>query len=81
MRIIFGCLVALAAAFAATPAAAQVYPWCAQYSQEGGSTNCGFSSLQQCQWAISGNGGYCEQNPFYTAPQSAPRPRQRKQRG
>jgi len=30
-----------------TPAQAQNYPWCAQYSGLGG-TNCGFTSFQQC---------------------------------
>ena len=43
------------------PAMAQspLYPWCAQY-EEG--TNCGFTSLSQCQQALSGNGGSCEPN-------------------
>jgi len=44
------------------PAMAQqaaIYPWCAQY-EEG--TNCGFTSLLQCQQAMSGNGGFCEPN-------------------
>jgi len=27
-----------------------------------GATNCGFYSRQQCQAAISGNGGYCMLN-------------------
>jgi len=34
--------------------------WCAEYNFDGGgATNCGFSSYQQCQAAISGNGGSC----------------------
>ena len=49
----------------AQPSWAEIsYPWCAQYGSLGG-RNCGFSTLQQCQAAISGNGGYCEQNPMY----------------
>jgi hypothetical protein len=65
MKIVFGILLAMTAAFAVTPAAAQVYPWCAHYGFRDGGTNCGFSTLQQCQWAISGNGGFCQANPFY----------------
>lgn len=41
------------------------YPWCAQYGEDGGGRNCGFSTQQQCQAAISGNGGFCEQNSLY----------------
>ena len=33
--------------------------WCANY-QTGG-TNCGFSNFAQCQAALSGNGGLCNQ--------------------
>jgi hypothetical protein len=68
-------------AFSAPTMAQQpsIYPWCAQY-EEG--TNCGFTSLLQCQQASSGNGGFCEpnQNIFArplvrTTTGSAPRPR------
>jgi len=41
------------------------YPWCAQYGEQSGARNCGFSTYEQCRAAISGNGGYCEQNPMY----------------
>jgi hypothetical protein len=50
-----------AAAVAAVPAAAQQspnYQWCAQYDE--GGTNCGFTTLSQCNAALSGNGGFCE---------------------
>jgi hypothetical protein len=65
-------LAAVTAAFAldAAPASAQgfrVYPWCAYYNTKGGATNCYFSTFEQCQAAISGNGGMCTQNPWYTA--------------
>ena len=36
--------------------------WCAYYDQSSG-TNCGFYTIQQCQAAISGVGGYCAPNP------------------
>jgi hypothetical protein len=64
-------LAALTAAFAvdAAPASAQgyrLYPWCAQYSGRGGS-NCYFSTYSQCREAVSGVGGVCVQNTFYSA--------------
>jgi hypothetical protein len=61
-------LVAIAATMVTTPAAhATTYKWCAYYAgREGGGTNCGFVTYQQCKDAISGNGGYCAENPAYT---------------
>jgi hypothetical protein len=40
------------------PAEAQSYPWCAQYSGDGG-MNCGFTTFQQCLADVSGIGGFC----------------------
>ncbi|MFL5084044.1 MAG: DUF3551 domain-containing protein [Xanthobacteraceae bacterium] len=51
------------------------YPWCAQYGDPDGTRNCGFSRLDQCRAAISGNGGYCEQNPMYRPAVENPTPR------
>lgn len=34
------------------------YHWCAAYSN--GSTNCGFSTIEQCRAAVSGVGGSCQ---------------------
>ena len=59
----------------APPAHANIeYPWCAQYGggMGGGGTNCGFTTFEQCRLTLSGNGGFCVQNPFY--PGSADRP-------
>jgi hypothetical protein len=59
-----------AAAFATAPVQAREYPWCAQYSgQAGGARNCGFVSFQQCLATVSGIGGFCERNSFYTGPE------------
>jgi hypothetical protein len=59
-----GALLTLGMLDAATPAAAQG-AWCAQYSgRDGGATNCGFYTLQQCQWAVSGVGGFCSPSPY-----------------
>lgn len=50
-------------------AKADPYRWCAEYGGgRGGATNCYFVTLQQCQAAVSGNGGFCRQNTFYTGP-------------
>jgi uncharacterized protein DUF3551 len=56
----------------AAPAAAQQspsYQWCAQYDE--GGTNCGFTTLSQCNEALSGNGGFCERNNMAVATTAA----------
>ena len=50
-----------------TPAQAQNYPWCAQYSGLGG-TNCGFTTFQQCMATLAGMGGFCNANTQYVPP-------------
>jgi len=45
----------------AQPSRAETYPWCAQIQ---GSSICAYSTLEQCRAAVSGNGGYCDQNPM-----------------
>lgn len=74
MRAALFAVAALTAALCTVPASAQqggyrLYPWCAYYGGmgRGGGTNCYFSTWQQCQLAISGNGGMCAVNPFYEA--------------
>lgn len=49
---------------------ADPYRWCAQYGggSAGGATNCGFVTLRQCQETVSGIGGFCVRNQFYTGP-------------
>ena len=65
-KLIFGAAIAAIVVFAAVvcfekPAAAQNYRWCAYYDLgEGGATNCGFSTHQQCLATVSGVGGSCE---------------------
>ena len=53
-----------------TPAQAQNYPWCAQYSGGalGGAMNCGLVSFQQCLATVSGIGGFCVRNTLYQPP-------------
>ena len=62
-------LVAILCASAAGRAQAQNYPWCAYYSgADGGGTNCGFTSFDQCMDTVRGMGGFCNVNTQYVAP-------------
>jgi hypothetical protein len=49
-------------------ASADPYKWCANYSggSDGAATNCGFVTIEQCRATISGIGGSCGLNQFYT---------------
>ncbi len=61
----------LAAPVLVAPPAAQAepYKWCAIYgSGMGGAKNCGFVTIEQCRLTVSGLGGFCEPNLFYTGP-------------
>ncbi len=49
---------------------AEAAAWCAYYSDNAG-TNCGFYTIQQCQAATSGGGGYCAPNPEVLDPPPA----------
>jgi len=60
-----------------SPAVADPYPWCAVYGTPGG-TNCGFLTIEQCRATISGMGGFCEPNQFYTGPDAQSLSRKRK---
>jgi hypothetical protein len=83
MRPYLFILPALAALAAAAPSAshADPYRWCAQYPERaGGGRNCGFVTLRQCQATLSGIGGFCEPNPFYTG-ERAPRRHHRRTYG
>jgi hypothetical protein len=48
------------------PAQADPYRWCADYSGRGGGKNCYFLTFNQCRAAVSGVGGSCSHNPFFT---------------
>ena len=43
-------------------AEAQNYPWCAHLGTGFESTNCGFTTFQQCMDTVSGIGGFCQPN-------------------
>ena len=77
----------LAAAAMLMPIAshADQYKWCAHYgARDDGGINCGFITYEQCLATISGVGGICQPNPFYTGPETTgperrrPRKRPRK---
>jgi len=66
-------------------ASAQNYPWCAVYGggDKGGSSNCGFTTFEQCMATLSGMGGFCNLNTQYVPPpgphpELAYRPRHRR---
>jgi len=88
MRIVMAAFFALFALFAASAfdaARADPYRWCAHYGgggEDAGGTNCYFVTLQQCEWAVSGMGGFCAPNQFYdgrpvVTPEDGPRRRGR----
>ena len=63
-----------------TRAEAQNYPWCAYYSgRSGGSTNCGFTTFEQCMETARGLGSLCQPNTQYQPP-PGPHPSTRVQR-
>jgi hypothetical protein len=79
MKLLLSALAVIAASVAlGTPAQAQNYPWCAEYSGGGlgGGTNCGFVNFAQCMATVSGIGGFCSVNTQYTPP-PGPRPQRR----
>jgi hypothetical protein len=81
MRIAFAMFVLLAATTTFDGARADPYRWCAHYSGDGGNgTNCYFTSLEQCRWAVSGVGGSCGLNPFYTGPDRTTSPQRGRSR-
>ncbi len=58
----------------ATPVAAQSnHPWCSNFADGFGGTNCGFVSYEQCMATVRGSGGFCNKNDMYR-PESARAP-------
>lgn len=83
MRSFLVATIMTAAAVVLLPAAgsADPYKWCAVYSGGwAGGTNCGFVTIEQCRATVSGIGGFCEPNQFYTGPAERPAKRARKKR-
>ena len=65
--LIASAVLAASGFFVPSTSYAQTYPWCAQYSGDGyGGRNCGFTTYAQCMATVSGIGGFCERNSFYT---------------
>jgi hypothetical protein len=64
-------LLLVAAIFGTAPAYAQNLPWCAIMDNDG-TTQCNYTSQQQCLQMLSGIGGECIRNPAGNASQPAP---------
>jgi hypothetical protein len=54
-----------------TQADAQNYPWCSNFADGFGGTNCGFTTLEQCRATVNGSGGFCQENDWYKPPVGA----------
>jgi hypothetical protein len=78
MLILVAMVARLVAASARPSAAMVIYPWCAEYGGKSfGGENCGFVNFKQCLATVSGVGGFCKPNPWYTPyppPPSGARP-------
>jgi Protein of unknown function (DUF3551) len=68
MRMILAASIAAIVGSTFDTAQADPYRWCAVYGGRHGATNCYFVTLRQCEEAVSGTGGYCRRNLFYTGP-------------
>lgn len=68
MRIAFAtALTLIAVASTGGAAKADPYPWCAIFSGDlGGVRSCYYFTVEQCRATVSGVGGFCQPNPWYT---------------
>jgi hypothetical protein len=58
-----------------------VYQWCAHYNGRNAAPSCGSTTYAQCMATLSGNGGFCAENPWWTGPQANRRAPRRKPQG
>lgn len=73
LPIFAGSLMLLALGSLTAPATAQTnYPWCSNFADGFGGTNCGFVSYEQCMATVRGSGGYCDKNDMYRPQAGAP---------
>jgi hypothetical protein len=66
--LIVGLVIFASVSLCAGPASAKTFAWCARTNTGAGriQENCGFNSIEACRRAvISGNRGFCAQNPAY----------------
>jgi Protein of unknown function (DUF3551) len=67
MSVLVALMLLTTAAMAPRPAAAHNYPWCATYYDSSrGMKQCAFATYEQCLVTVSGIGGHCSTNPFYS---------------
>lgn len=75
MRAVVATALLLAAASSGASAQADPYRFCALYGNGGdlgGIRSCYFMTEEACRATLSGLGGLCIPNPFYTGPAPAP---------
>jgi Protein of unknown function (DUF3551) len=71
---------AAVASFTTGTAHADPYKWCAVLNMGDAAYNCGFVTLEQCRASVSGVGGFCELNQFYSEPGRKPEKSMRQRR-
>jgi Protein of unknown function (DUF3551) len=73
MRNTFLGLAGIAASlfFVVSPASADSNKWCAITSGGMGASNCGNATREQCETSVRPEGGFCEENQFYTGSTAA----------
>jgi hypothetical protein len=78
--ILLATLVVALMPFSSTDATAQYYPWCSIYSDRNGTSNCGFTSFEQCLINVRGIGGFCVRNAWATGAEIRPIVRTKRRR-
>jgi hypothetical protein len=79
IRAIVLAMLASLVVFAPSVVQADPYPWCAVLGNGmDGARDCGYFTIEQCRATISGIGGDCEPNQFYTGPERKPAKRKRR---
>jgi hypothetical protein len=68
MRLVLAALAFMGIAWLAQPVQADPYRYCAVYGGNDGRESCYFRTFQECLASIQGNGGFCNNNPWYTGP-------------
>ncbi|MBI3703210.1 MAG: DUF3551 domain-containing protein [Rhizobiales bacterium] len=81
-KLVLAAIFGAAAAALSAPgnAHADPYKWCAVLNMGDAAYNCGFVTVEQCRATVSGIGGFCERNPFYSEPGRKPEKSQRPRR-
>jgi uncharacterized protein DUF3551 len=79
-RIAIPAVIAAVTLFIPSASQADPYKYCAVQGGNGGSTNCGFRTYEQCMQQVRGMGGWCQPNAYYTGPDKDEEPPKRKRK-